>query len=260
MADNVPITPGAGANIAADEVTRNGTSEKQQIVKIGLGAEGAHDTLVDSGQQTSANSVPVVIASDQTPVPVQGNAADNAAMGSQKPVPAGFKYSASAPTYDDGDVGFGRMNVNGLPLFEKGSLDFGEDATNNTQGVTQKVPVASTYSPSLYSELTQVTKANIKASAGMVTGFDVTNENAAARYFQLFNKATAPAGGDVPIYSFKIPAGTANNPGTKTLGRDFFTQAGKYFSTGIGWAVSTTYATFTDGGTNTEHIAHVHYF
>lgn len=65
MADNVQITQGSGTTIAADEVTRNAVSEKQQIVKIGLGAEGAHDVLVDSGEQTEANSVPVVAAASE---------------------------------------------------------------------------------------------------------------------------------------------------------------------------------------------------
>ncbi len=64
MADNVPITPGLGEVIAADEVTRNATSEKQQIIKISLGAEGAFDTLVDSGQQARANSVPVTLSTE----------------------------------------------------------------------------------------------------------------------------------------------------------------------------------------------------
>lgn len=69
MADNVNITQGAGTIIAADEVTRNAVVEKQQIIKVSLGADGAFDTLLDSGQQTMANSVPVVLASNQTNVP-----------------------------------------------------------------------------------------------------------------------------------------------------------------------------------------------
>lgn len=77
MADNVSITPGSGATIAADEVTRNATSEKQQIVKISLGAENAFDTLVDSGEQTAANSLPTVRSSDaashETIATIQGS-------------------------------------------------------------------------------------------------------------------------------------------------------------------------------------------
>lgn len=64
MADNVQVTPGSGETIAADQVTRNATSEKQQIIKISLGAEGAFDTLVDSGQQSRANSLPVALSSE----------------------------------------------------------------------------------------------------------------------------------------------------------------------------------------------------
>ena len=64
MADNVQITAGSGTVIATDEVSRNATTEHQQIVKLSLGAEGAHDNLVDSGEQNASDSVPVVPSSD----------------------------------------------------------------------------------------------------------------------------------------------------------------------------------------------------
>ncbi|MBP8055066.1 MAG: hypothetical protein KA314_04460 [Chloroflexi bacterium] len=64
MADNVTIpTTGAGTAtpvIATDDVA----SVHYQKIKIALGADGAIDTLLDSGQQLSANSAPVVLASD----------------------------------------------------------------------------------------------------------------------------------------------------------------------------------------------------
>jgi hypothetical protein len=72
MADNVAVTPGSGATIRADEIAG---SIKIQVVKIALGADGVEDTLVDSGQQTMANSVPVVIASDQAAVATKPMAA-----------------------------------------------------------------------------------------------------------------------------------------------------------------------------------------
>lgn len=89
MADNVEITSGTGTTIAADEVTRNAVLEKQQIIKVALGADGAHDTLVDSGQQTMANSVPVVVASDQTAIPVSL---------SSTPLPTGAATAANQST------------------------------------------------------------------------------------------------------------------------------------------------------------------
>lgn len=67
MADNVIVQEAvSGSAIAADEVTRNATSEKQQIIKIALGAEGAFDNLVDAGQQTRSASVPVALSTEDT--------------------------------------------------------------------------------------------------------------------------------------------------------------------------------------------------
>jgi hypothetical protein len=66
MADNIVVTQGTGKTIAGDEVSLSGVTVTEQIVKIALGAKGAHDILVDSAQQTMANSLPVVLASDQS--------------------------------------------------------------------------------------------------------------------------------------------------------------------------------------------------
>lgn len=65
MADNIIVNQGSEKTIAGDEVSFNGVTATEQVVKIALGAKGAHDCLIDSGSQTSANSLPVVIASDQ---------------------------------------------------------------------------------------------------------------------------------------------------------------------------------------------------
>ena len=72
MADTITIKDSANADkvVATDEVTRNAVSEHQQVMKLSLGADGACDLLVDSGQQTMAASVPVVLASDQSAVPI----------------------------------------------------------------------------------------------------------------------------------------------------------------------------------------------
>lgn len=69
MADNVDITPGTGKTVRADDVS----GVLLQVVKIALGADGAEDLLIDSGQQTKANSLPVVLASDQGALPVSDN-------------------------------------------------------------------------------------------------------------------------------------------------------------------------------------------
>jgi len=66
MADNVTL-PGTGSVVAADEVG----GAVYQRVKVALGADGAADDLAP-GQALMAASVPVVIASDQSAVPVSG--------------------------------------------------------------------------------------------------------------------------------------------------------------------------------------------
>lgn len=194
MADNVDITPGTGVKIATDEVTRNATTQQMQIVKIGLGAESAFDTLVDSGQQTMANSVPVAIASDQTPIPVQGNASDNAAMGSQKPTPVGLKYNYSPPTYDDGDVGFGQMTVNGFQKVTLAEYIAGEDITNNVMRVEHQ-----------YSYSRKTADGQVKATAGFI-------------HTVTFSATGTVTAGVITIYDSASESGTVVWSGTIQVG------------------------------------------
>lgn len=106
----------------------------------------------------------------------------------------------------------------------------------------------------LQQPITQVTKKLVNAGSTNIHSITATNTNAAIRYLQLHNKATAPAGGDVPVLSFPIPAGTATDPGVVTFTEDDFGREGLNFALGLGWAISTTLATFTDSATSTDHI------
>jgi hypothetical protein len=76
VADNVAITQGSGTTVATDDIS----SVHYQVIKLGLGADGALDTLVDSGQQAMSASVPVVIASDQSALTVASHAVTNAGV------------------------------------------------------------------------------------------------------------------------------------------------------------------------------------
>lgn len=64
MADNVNITPGSGATVAADLIN----DVYYQRIKLGVGADGTATDL-DFGQAAMAASLPVVVASDQN-VPI----------------------------------------------------------------------------------------------------------------------------------------------------------------------------------------------
>lgn len=61
FADNFGFTPGSGSTLASDTVS----GIEYQRVKCVMGADGAYDMDVDSGQQVKASSWPVTIASDQ---------------------------------------------------------------------------------------------------------------------------------------------------------------------------------------------------
>src|SRR5947207_5529092 len=60
----------------------------------------------------------------------------------------------------------------------------------------------------------------VKAGAGVLYGFQVLNTNASAQFIQVFDKATGPASGDVPVVVFTV-AGSGNLPVNWLPGRTF---------------------------------------
>ena len=114
--------------------------------------------------------------------------------------------------------------------------------------------VQSTPSNTLGTSLTGVAK----SSAGNLMAVYATNDNAAVRYLQIHNKATAPSTGNSATYCFPIPGGTANNPGQLALDEAFFGKYGVNFSTGISWGFSNTKSTFNAVGTASDHTVHLH--
>jgi hypothetical protein len=88
---------------------------------------------------------------------------------------------------------------------------------------------------SAFSSLAAVT-AIVKPSGGIVLAVYALNNNVADRYFQLFDRATALAGGEVPVLQWKIPLGG----GEIIVGTDFFTNDGVGFNVGIVFGISTT--------------------
>lgn len=94
--------------------------------------------------------------------------------------------------------------------------------------------------------------ANLKASAGLIYAITCSNSNTSIRYFQLFEKATAPITTDTPAISFPVYP----NGGLLVLGQDILGGGGLPLSTGIGWGFSSTESTYTPA-TFTDCIATV---
>lgn len=125
-----------------------------------------------NGQATMANSAPVVIASDQTAVPVSGTF-----------------YPATQPVSGTvtANAGTGTMNVTLVSSASGGDTVF------------NLVSAASTNAT------------NIKASAGKVTGWYIYNSNASARKVAFHNTAGTPTAGASIYYALVIPGLAAAN-------------------------------------------------
>lgn len=134
----------------------------------------------------------------------------------------------------------------------------GEDLTNDVQVMVQKPINAAAYAPSAYvMPGTPVAAANIKSTPGSVQSFMATNANAAVRYLQIHNKASTPSASEVPIRSFPIPAGTANNPGQILIDRHYLSSL-IFCTAGVSFAFSTTYLTYT-AATPADHFLDLNY-
>lgn len=79
----------------------------------------------------------------------------------------------------------------------------------------------------------------IKATAGKLYTMTITNDNAAMQYIHFFNLAAVPADTTAPLFAVCVPA-------KSTLPLDWL-EFGRYFSTGICWSNSSTFATKTIG-------------
>lgn len=227
------------------------------LKKHANGVISRRTTLVDdSGVAfgSTGNALDVNVKSSST----TGNVADNG-VDSGNPVKIGGAVHTSTQTYSDGDRADMQMDINGNEFVRETYAPASEDNNNGLTAVALKPHANAGYSPTIYSYWAgSVTKANIKASAGNVFSILVTNTNASIRWFLLHNKASAPAATEAGLFAFPIPGGSVNSPGSVLIDSTWFANMGN-FSTGIGWSVGTTAATFTDSATAGDHTVMVNY-
>ena len=94
----------------------------------------------------------------------------------------------------------------------------------------------------------------VKAGSATLKAVQATNINAAIRYLQIFDKATAPVNTDVPVISVPIPAGSATNASIVEHNETFWGTAGYSFSLGLGVAISTAAASLTTATASDHHV------
>ncbi len=123
-----------------------------------------------------------------------------------------------------------------------------EDPVAGVLAVIQRKVALANYTPSILQSLGAATTGTAKSSSGVLYAFTAANRNAAARYFQIFNST---GGTGTVFYQWLIPATT----GQITVGADFFTREGWWFSTGITWGVSTTAGSYVAATASETDVA-----
>jgi hypothetical protein len=108
---------------------------------------------------------------------------------------------------------------------------------NGGTNVVGGVYIGNGSAPSAFSTTSAATTnaTSVKASAGTLFEFTVSNPTATAAYFKLYNKASAPTvGTDIPVATYRVAAtGSAGDTVIPPIGAN-----GKRFTTGIAWALT----------------------
>jgi hypothetical protein len=194
--------PGTTGAVAAFLELWNGTSWDRWRGTTTNGADVNVKALPNEGQQTMVNSVSVVVASDQTAVPISGTVAcsncsgsgasdvddSSFTLGTDPVAPVGYLADDVTPdSVDEGDVGLARMSLNRVAYFqlrdglgnERGmSVTAANAAKVDGSAVTQPVsgtfwqatqPVSGTFWQATQPVSGPLTDAQLRASAVPVT-------------------------------------------------------------------------------------------
>jgi hypothetical protein len=207
MADNVVLSApvGTGDTIAADDVS----GVKYQLVQLVVGSDGGAKSLV-----TGSIALPVGDAGGSLTVDNAGTFAVQAAQSgswtvdTELPAAAALADAAANPTTPL--MGACLLAFNGstwdrLRGDTANGLDVDVTRVSGTVAVTQSGTWVFTPNPATSGGLTisrtlsasSTNATSVKASAGQVYGWYVSNTNSSARYLKLYNKASRRRSGAI---------------------------------------------------------------
>jgi hypothetical protein len=166
----------------------------------------AYNPSNPNGSATSANSSPVVIASDQSNLPenlkqVNGTTVDTNS-GSKSGGTLRVVIATDQPSLS-----------NAQPVSQSGTWTLQPGNTPNTSPWLITQNPATSGGLSIYTGSIGATATSVKSSAGQVYGWYIFNSNSSTVYVQIFNVASGSVtlGTTSPTMSLGIPAGAAAN-------------------------------------------------
>jgi hypothetical protein len=213
-----------------------GASTAAKQPALGTAGTAASDVITVQG---IASMTPLAVSAASLPLPA------GAATAAKQPA-LGTAGSASTDVITVQGIASGTpqpVSAASLPL------PAGAAADATLTGGSQKTQVIASTSggSSAYTLLSAATTnaQSVKASAGQLYGYYISNVSAGVRFVKLYNKASAPTvGTDTPVLTFPIPTN-----GTSGAGANVSFNPGIAFSTGIAIAI-----TGADGTADTTAI------
>lgn len=194
----LPVTTAGGSspsNIAVEGNVASGAADTGNPVKIGGRYNTTLPTLTN-GQRGDAQ----LTARGSLQITLMNSTGDTPLFTSNTPAVDGWSAGSLSPVIATGAFGM-VFNAAGSWDRQRGDV-YGTDmvmaARPTAGGITQFRRLATA----------DTNLVAVKASAGRVYGYVISNTSAAAKFVKLYNKATAPTlASDVPVRTIMVPAG-----------------------------------------------------
>ena len=227
----------AGKDFATQTTLSTIDTDTGNIATSTSSIDGKLGTL---GQKAMVGSAPVVLASDQAAIPVIANAGTNLNT-SLLALETGGNLATIAGDTTSIDGKITACNTGDIRQSTHDNFNCNANLQVENADITGLNPMPVSVGELAWDDSAALEASSVsKASAGTLYTVFGVNNNAATRYFQVYNSTTVPADASVPVISIPVPAGQSFS---LDLG-----EFGKLCNTGISWANSTTLATKTVGG------------
>ncbi len=236
MADNVPITAGAGTTVATDDVA-GVHFQRVKLVDGTLDSSAAIPGDAANGLDVDVTRLPSLPAGTNAIGKLAANSGVDIGDVDVTSLPA-----LAAGTNLIGKVGIDQVTANANEVVVKSALPAGTNAigklaansgvdigdvdvtslpalptgTNTIGAVTKATQTADGCTPFSRLSTNDDNAAVVKASAGcLYFGYSTNTNNGAARYLKLYDKATAPLSSDTPIQRYLLPGNSAGAGGAQ---------------------------------------------